>query len=62
LDPLAKHRYRAVGRWRAGRDVHARTRGVFDTRGEFPNYAIFYVTVEDVPATLARAEAWAPSA
>jgi predicted enzyme related to lactoylglutathione lyase len=31
--------------------------GVFDTRGEFPGYAIFYVTVEDVPATLAKAEA-----
>lgn len=31
--------------------------GVFDSQGEFPGYAIFYVTVEDVPATLAKAEA-----
>jgi uncharacterized protein len=30
--------------------------GVFDSQGEFPSYAIFYVTVEDVPATLAKAE------
>lgn len=30
--------------------------GIFDSRGEFPNYAIFYVTVEDVAATLAKAE------
>jgi predicted enzyme related to lactoylglutathione lyase len=32
------------------------TGGVFDSRGRFPGYAIFYVTVEDVPATLAKAE------
>jgi predicted enzyme related to lactoylglutathione lyase len=32
------------------------TGGVFDTQGELPGYAIFYVTVEDVPATLAKAE------
>ena len=31
--------------------------GVFDSQGDFPSYAIFYVTVEDVPATLAKAEA-----
>jgi uncharacterized protein len=30
--------------------------GVSDSGGRFPNYAIFYVTVADVPATLARAE------
>jgi uncharacterized protein len=30
--------------------------GIFDSAGEFPGYAIFYVTVEDVPATLAKAE------
>lgn len=30
--------------------------GIFDSRGEFPGYAIFYVTVEDVAATLAKAE------
>lgn len=30
--------------------------GIFDTAGGFPGYAIFYVTVEDVPATLAKAE------
>jgi predicted enzyme related to lactoylglutathione lyase len=30
--------------------------GLFDTKGEFPGYAIFYVTVEDVAGTLARAE------
>lgn len=30
--------------------------GIFDTQGEFPGYAIFYVTVEDVAATLAKAE------
>lgn len=32
------------------------TGGIFDSRGEFPGYAIFYVTVEDVAATLAKAE------
>jgi uncharacterized protein len=32
------------------------TGGIFDSQGEFPSYAIFYVTVEDVPATLAKAE------
>jgi predicted enzyme related to lactoylglutathione lyase len=30
--------------------------GIFDSEGRFPNYAIFYVTVEDVAATLAKAE------
>ena len=32
------------------------TGGIFDSAGEFPSYAIFYVTVEDVAATLAKAE------
>jgi len=32
------------------------TGGIFDSQGAFPGYAIFYVTVEDVPATLAKAE------
>jgi uncharacterized protein len=32
------------------------TGGIADTGGEFPAYAIFYVVVQDVPATLARAE------
>ena len=32
------------------------TGGLFDSRGEFPGYAIFYVGVEDVAATLAKAE------
>jgi predicted enzyme related to lactoylglutathione lyase len=32
------------------------TGGIFNSEGRFPNYAIFYVTVEDVAATLARAE------
>ncbi len=36
--------------------AHRPEGGVFDSQGEFPNYAIFYVTVEDVPATLAKAE------
>ncbi|MDN3354953.1 VOC family protein [Actinomadura sp. DC4] len=31
--------------------------GVFDSQGAFPSYAIFYVTVEDVAATLSKAEA-----
>ncbi len=31
--------------------------GLFDSKGGFPGYAIFYVTVEDVAATLAKAEA-----
>jgi hypothetical protein len=44
-----------------GMSTHARAAS--STRAaSSPNYAIFYVTVEDVPATLARAEAWAPSA
>lgn len=30
--------------------------GLFDSQGNFPGYAIFYVTVEDVAATLAKAE------
>jgi predicted enzyme related to lactoylglutathione lyase len=30
--------------------------GIFDSAGAFPSYAIFYVTVEDVAATLAKAE------
>lgn len=30
--------------------------GLFDTRGEAPNYAIFYVVVRDVAATVAKAE------
>lgn len=33
-----------------------RSGGIFDSQGEFPNYAIFYVTVEDVASTLAKAE------
>ncbi|GAB2861859.1 VOC family protein [Actinoallomurus bryophytorum] len=32
------------------------TGGIADTGGEFPAYAIFYVVVRDVAATLARAE------
>jgi uncharacterized protein len=32
------------------------TGGVFDSHGRFPDYAIFYVTVEDVAATIAKAE------
>lgn len=32
------------------------TGGIFDSAGAFPNHAIFYVTVEDVAATLAKAE------
>jgi predicted enzyme related to lactoylglutathione lyase len=31
--------------------------GLFDSEGRFPNYGIFYVVVEDVAATLAKAEA-----
>ncbi|MFB9835536.1 VOC family protein [Actinoallomurus acaciae] len=30
--------------------------GLFNSEGRFPGYAIFYVTVEDVAATLAKAE------
>jgi len=30
--------------------------GVMNTGGKFPNYATFYVLVEDVPATVAKAE------
>lgn len=30
--------------------------GIFDTRGEVPNHAIFLVVVEDVAAAVARAE------
>jgi uncharacterized protein len=30
--------------------------GISDSAGKFPDYAIFYVTVEDVAATLAKAE------
>ncbi|GLY89700.1 glyoxalase [Actinoallomurus iriomotensis] len=30
--------------------------GLFDSEGRFPGYAIFYVTVEDVAAALAKAE------
>jgi predicted enzyme related to lactoylglutathione lyase len=30
--------------------------GLSDTEGRFPGYAIFYVTVEDVAGTLAKAE------
>jgi hypothetical protein len=30
--------------------------GLFDSGGRFPNYAIFYVVVQDVAATLAKAE------
>ena len=30
--------------------------GVFPSQGRFPNYAVFYVAVEDVAATVARAE------
>jgi uncharacterized protein len=32
------------------------TGGIRDTGGESPNYAIFYVTVEDVAATVTKAE------
>jgi uncharacterized protein len=32
------------------------TGGIFNSGGRFPGYAIFYVTVEDVAATLAKAE------
>ncbi|WP_412539948.1 VOC family protein [Longispora sp. K20-0274] len=31
--------------------------GVFETGGHAPNYATFYIVVEDVPATCAAAEA-----
>jgi predicted enzyme related to lactoylglutathione lyase len=30
--------------------------GVFDSKGRFPGYAVFYVVVEDVAATVAKAE------
>lgn len=30
--------------------------GLFDSGGRFPNYGVFYVTVEDVSATVAKAE------
>jgi uncharacterized protein len=33
------------------------TGGVFDSQGKFPDYAIFYVTVEDVAAAVKKAEA-----
>src|SRR5262245_1224541 len=33
------------------------TGGIFNTGGKFPSYTVFYVTVEDVPATIAKAEA-----
>jgi predicted enzyme related to lactoylglutathione lyase len=31
--------------------------GVYDSKGGFPDYATFYIVVEDVAATLAKAEA-----
>ncbi|MQA86496.1 MAG: VOC family protein [Streptosporangiales bacterium] len=30
--------------------------GILNTKGGFPNYAVFYVLVEDVAATVAKAE------
>lgn len=60
----AKRFYGELFGWRyAGDDRYTEvttpggaTGGIFDSRGEFPGYAIFYVTVEDVAATLAKAE------
>lgn len=51
-DPKSPMDYRLITQGEGGRP----SGGVYGSKGEFPNYAIFSVLVEDVEATCARVE------